>query len=168
MITAKELIKKGPDSYELVDGSMTSCRLPKPDWRILAPHILVDNGTAKARNANFRVLTYPVLFLPYVTHGVDTASRQSGFLIPALEVGSSIKGTVIGEQYYWVINRSADLVVGFQYYSLRGLQQNAEFRYKGLGRTLYTDAITAWKIAAWRRSMSIRAARTQSSPRAMT
>ena len=135
LITAKELIKKGPDSYELVDGSMTSCRLPKPDWRILAPHILVDNGTAKARNANFRVLTYPILFLPYVTHGVDTASRQSGFLIPALEVGSSIKGTVIGEQYYWVINRSADLMVGLQYYSLRGFQQNAEFRYKGLGRT---------------------------------
>jgi LPS-assembly protein len=135
LISAKELIKKGPDSYELIDGSMTSCRLPKPDWRILAPHIVVDNGTAKAKNANFRVLNTPVLFLPYVTHGVDTASRQSGFLIPSLEVGSSIKGTVIGEQYYWVISPSADLVVGFQYYSLRGWEQIAEFRYKGLGKT---------------------------------
>ena len=134
LITAKELIKNGPDSYELRDGSMTSCRLPKPDWRILAPHIVVDNGTAKAKNANFRVRTYPILFLPYVTHSVDATSRQSGFLIPQLEVGSSIKGTVIGEQYYWVINRSADLTVGFQYYSLRGFQQNAEFRYKGPGQ----------------------------------
>jgi LPS-assembly protein len=135
LISAKELIKKGPDSYELIDGSMTSCRLPKPDWRIFAPHIVVDNGEAKAANANFRALGYPILYLPYVTHGIDTSSRQSGFLIPALEVGSSIKGTVVGEQYYWVINRSADLLVGFQYYSLRGWEQNAEFRYRGHGRT---------------------------------
>ncbi len=133
LIRAGELIKKGPDSYELIGGSMTSCRLPKPDWRILAHQIVVDNGTAKAKYADFQVLNKPLLFLPYVTHGVDTSSRQSGFLIPALEVGSSIKGTVVGEQYYWVINRSADLMVGLQYYSLRGWEQNAEFRYKGLG-----------------------------------
>ena len=133
LISARELIKKGPDSYELIGGSMTSCRLPKPDWRILAHQIVVDNGTAKAKNADFQVLNKPVLFLPYVTHGVDTSSRQSGLLIPSLEVGSSIKGTVIGEQYYWVINRSADLLVGFQYYSLRGWEQSAEFRYKGRG-----------------------------------
>jgi LPS-assembly protein len=134
LISAKELIKKGPESYELIDGSMTSCRLPRPDWRILAPQIIVDDGTARAKNADFQVLNKPVLFLPYVTHGVDTAARQSGFLIPSLEVGSSIKGTVVGEQYYWVINRSTDLLVGFQYYSLRGWEQNAEFRYKGLGQ----------------------------------
>ncbi len=134
LITAKELIKKGPDEYELRDGSMTSCRLPQPDWRILAPRILVGNGMARAKNATFNVLSVPVLYLPYVTHGVDTASRQSGFLIPQLETGSSIKGTVIGEQYYWVINRSADLRLGLQYYSKRGFQQNAEFRYKGFGK----------------------------------
>ncbi|MGC1869565.1 MAG: LPS assembly protein LptD [Acidobacteriaceae bacterium] len=134
LISAKELIKKGPDSYELISGTMTSCRLPKPDWRILAHQIIVDNGTAKAKNADFQVLNKPLLYLPYVTHGIDTAARQSGFLIPSLEVGSSIKGTVVGEQYYWVINRSADLLVGFQYYSLRGWEQNAEFRYKGLGQ----------------------------------
>jgi len=131
LISAKELIKKGPDNYELIDGSMTSCRLPKPDWRILAHQIVVDNGTAKAKNADFQVLDKPVLYMPYVTHGVDTSGRQSGFLIPSLEVGSSIKGTVVGEQYYWVINRSADLLVGFQFYSLRGWEQNAAFRYKG-------------------------------------
>ena len=134
LITARELIKKGPDSYELVGGSMTSCRVPKPDWRIFAPHIAVDNGTARAANANFHAMGYPILYLPYVTHGVDSSSRQSGFLIPALEI-SSIKGNVIGEQYYWVIGRTADLVVGFQYYSLRGWEQNAEFRYKGMGKT---------------------------------
>lgn len=134
LITAKELIKKGPDQYELRGGSMTSCRLPQPDWRILAPEIFVGNGTAHAKNATFNVRSLPVLYLPYVTHAVDTSSRQSGFLIPQLETGSSIKGTVIGEQYYWAINRSADLRIGLQYYSKRGFQQNAEFRYKGFGK----------------------------------
>lgn len=133
LITGKELIKSGPDTYEMLDGSMTSCRLPKPHWRILAPRILVDDGTAKAWNSNFRLLGYPILYLPYVTHAVNTSGRQSGFLLPELETGSAIKGTVIGTAYYWAINRSADLTMGLQYYSLRGFEQSAEFRYRGRG-----------------------------------
>ena len=133
LMTGKVLVKKGPDSYELIDGSMTSCRLPKPDWRILAPRIAVANGTAKAWNADFRLLGYPIVYLPYVTHGVDTSGRESGFLIPVFSPYDNIKGTVIGESYYWAINRSADLMLGLQYYSLRGFEQSAEFRYRGRG-----------------------------------
>ncbi|MGC1783378.1 MAG: LPS assembly protein LptD [Acidobacteriaceae bacterium] len=133
LISGKEFIKYGPDRYALIQGSMTSCVLPRPDWQIFAPHILVDEGTAKAWNSNFRLLGYPILYLPYVTHAVNATGRQSGFLIPELETGSGIKGTVIGDQYYWAINRSADLTVGAQYYSLRGWEQNAEFRFKGRG-----------------------------------
>lgn len=133
LIHGKELIKYGPDHYVLIEGRVTSCVLPRPDWQIFAPHILVDEGTAKAWNANFRLLGYPILYLPYVTHAADTNGRESGFLIPELETGSGIKGTVIGDQYYWVINRSADMTVGVQYYSKRGWEQNGEFRYKGRG-----------------------------------
>src|SRR6185437_14301090 len=136
LMTGKKLLKKGPDSYEMFGGSMTSCRLPDPHWRILAPHILVDDGRARAWNSNFRLLGYPILYLPYVTHAVDTSGRQSGFLIPELEIGSAIKGTVIGDSYYWAINRSADLTVGLQYYSLRGFEQSADFRYRGRGNNM--------------------------------
>ncbi len=142
LITGKELIKRGPDTYEMIGGSMTSCRLPKPHWRILAPRILVDDGTAKAWNSNFRLLGYPIVYLPYVTHAVDTSGRQSGFLTPELETGSAIKGTVIGTAYYWAINRSADLTVGMQYYSLRGFEQNAEFRYRGHGNNFLRGTYT--------------------------
>ena len=136
LITGKELIKKGPEEYEVIGGSMTSCRLPNPHWRILAPHIVVEDGTAKAWNSNFRLLGYPILYLPYVTHAVDTSGRQSGFMIPELQTGSAIKGTVVGETYYWAINRSADLTLGLQYYSLRGFEQSAEFRFRGRGNDL--------------------------------
>ncbi len=134
LMTGKELIKKGPDTYLVIGGSMTSCRVPKPHWRILAPRILVDNGTGKAWNSNFRLFGFPIVYLPYVTHAVNASGRQSGFLIPVFSPYDNIKGTIIGGAYYWAISRSADLTVGLQYYSLRGFEQSAEFRYKGHGQ----------------------------------
>ena len=53
-------------------------------------------------------------------------------LIPVLS-NSSIKGFIVGEQVYWVINRSMDMVVGAEYYSKRGWAPNGDFRYKGPG-----------------------------------
>ena len=132
-VTGRELIKQGPDAYEIRNGTMTSCRLPKPHWRIFAPRIVVKGETARAWRSNFRLLGIPVVYLPYVTHAVNTSGRQSGFLTPALETGSAIKGTVVGGAYYWAINRSTDLMLGLQYFSLRGFEQSAQFRYRGFG-----------------------------------
>ncbi len=131
-IAGKLLVKNGPESYALYGGSMTSCRLPKPNWRILAPRIIVANGTAKAWNSHFTIRKYPIFYLPYVTHAVDASGRQSGILIPTFGT-SSIQGYIFGEAYYWAINRSSDLMLGLQYYSLRGPEQSAEYRYKGRG-----------------------------------
>lgn len=142
LMSGKQLIKEGPDTYELIGGSMTSCQLPKPHWRILAPKILVDDGTARAWNSEFRLLGFPILYLPYVTHAVNTAGRQSGLLTPELEIGSVIKGTVLGSAYYWAINRSTDLTVGLQYYSLRGFEQSATFRFRGQGNDFVTGVYT--------------------------
>lgn len=142
LVSGRELIKRGPDTYEVLGGSMTSCRLPKPHWRIVAPHIQVADGTARAWNSTFRLLGYPIVYLPYVTHAVDSSGRQSGFLTPALETGSAIKGTVIGTAYYWAINRSTDLTLGVQYYSLRGFEQSAEFRYRGQGNNFLKGMYT--------------------------
>jgi LPS-assembly protein len=132
-VTGRELIKHGPDDYEISGGTMTSCRLPKPHWQIFAPRIVVKGETARAWHSNFRLFGLPILYLPYVTHAVNTSGRQSGFLTPALETGSAIKGTVIGGAYYWAINRSTDLLLGLQYFSLRGFEQSAQFRYRGFG-----------------------------------
>ena len=40
---------------------------------------------------------------------------------------------MFGEQVYWAINRSMDMVVGTEYYSKRGWAPNGDFRYKGPG-----------------------------------
>ena len=64
-------------------------------------------------------------------------AAQSGFLIPTIGT-SSTKGLILGEQIYWVIDRSAELTFGSEYYSKRGFAPRAEFRYRGRG----TDFLT--------------------------
>jgi LPS-assembly protein len=65
---------------------------------------------------------------------VDETGRESGLLIPVLS-NSSIKGFIVGEQVYWVINRSMDMVAGAELYSKRGWAPNGDFRYKGRDST---------------------------------
>ncbi|WP_433975132.1 LPS-assembly protein LptD [Tunturiibacter lichenicola] len=132
LFTGRMVVRTGPQTYEIYDGSLTTCQLPRPDWMLYSGKFAVDSEKAKAQNSTFRLMNIPVLFLPYVTHPVDSEQRQSGILIPAISYSSS-KGFILGEQYYWAINRSTDVTVGAQYYSLRGWEQSASFRYRGLG-----------------------------------
>jgi LPS-assembly protein len=132
LFTGRMVVRTGPEEYEIYDGTLTSCQLPNPDWMLYSGKFVVDSEKAKAQNSVFRLMNIPVLFLPYVTHPVDSEGRQTGFLIPTPGY-SSTKGFTFGEQFYWAINRSTDLTIGAQYYSLRGWEQSATFRYRGLG-----------------------------------
>jgi LPS-assembly protein len=130
LFSGLELFKDGPERYRVIDGTMTSCRLPDPDWLLHSSKITVADEKARARNSWFTLLHVPLFFLPYLTHPVNAESRQSGFLIPTFGT-SSTKGLILGEQIYWVIGRSADLTFGSEYYSKRGFAPRAEFRYRG-------------------------------------
>jgi LPS-assembly protein len=132
LFTGRMVVKTGPREYEVYNGSVTSCQLPSPDWQLFAGQFSVGPEKATAHNSIFRLINVPVLYMPYVTHPVDTEGRQSGILIPVIGE-SSTKGLVLGEQIYMVINRSTDLTVGAEYFSLRGWQQMATFRYRGFG-----------------------------------
>jgi len=137
LFSGKEVTKLGPEHYEVYGGSITSCQLPHPDWLISASKMTVVDDKVHGYNSLFRLRGMPVFYLPYVTHPVDTTSRQSGFLIPVLGQSSS-KGFIIGEQLYWAIDRSTDMTVGAQYYSLRGWAQSADFRHRGVGENFFT------------------------------
>ncbi|HEY3704496.1 MAG TPA: LPS assembly protein LptD [Terracidiphilus sp.] len=133
IISARVLIQSGERDYRVVDGTMTNCRLPHPDWQLIARSIHLNNGKASAKNTYFKFVGVPLFYLPYLEHPIDEGGRQSGFLIPILSIGSSIRGFTVGEQYYWAINRSMDMVIGAEYYSRRGWAPNGDFRYKGPG-----------------------------------
>ncbi len=132
LFSGRVLIQTGEGKYRIIDGTMTNCRLPKPDWQLLARTIKLENGEASARNSVFEFLGVPLFYFPYLQHPSNATGRESGFLIPVLS-NSSIKGFVVGEQFYWVISRSMDMVVGTEYFSKRGYAPNGDFRYKGPG-----------------------------------
>ncbi len=138
LFMGSRVVKSGPRTYDIYDGSVTSCLLPHPDWLLTAAHFAITADKASAHNSIFRIQRIPVFYLPYVTHPTDSESRQSGFLIPTIGQ-SGTRGTVLGEQIYLTLGRSADLIVGAEYYSAIGFEQNASFRYKGQG----LDFITA-------------------------
>jgi LPS-assembly protein len=133
IFSARVVLEIGEGKYKIIDGTMTNCRLPKPDWQLLAKHIDVDNGHASSTNTIFKLFGVPVFDLPYLRHPVDEGGRESGFLIPIISNGSSIRGFTLGEQAYVVLNRSMDMVIGSEYYSRRGWAPNGDFRYKGPG-----------------------------------
>ena len=111
LFTGKVVVKTGPESYDIYGGTVTSCQLPHPDWLFSAGHFRVNGARAEARNSTFRLFNVPLLFLPYVTHPVESGERQAGVLIPVLGQSSS-KGFVLGETIYMPFNRSTDLTVG--------------------------------------------------------
>jgi len=142
LFTGKIVVKKGPQEYDVFDGSVTSCQLPKPDWLLNAALFSVDGEKARAKNSVFHLLNLPLLYLPYVTHPVDPEDRQSGIMIPVLGDSSS-KGITFGDEFYLVLNRSMDLTLGSIYYSARGFSEAGTFRYRGLGQNFVTGHFSA-------------------------
>jgi LPS-assembly protein len=137
IFTGRVLLQTGEDSYRIVDGSMTSCRLPKPDWKLISRSIEVANGKATTRNSFFEFLRVPLFYLPFVQRNLDETGRESGLLLPGGE-NSGVKGLVIGDEVYWAINRSMDLTVGAEYWSKRGFAPTGDFRYRGPGLNALT------------------------------
>src|SRR5208283_86451 len=136
--TGKIVEKDSPDHYLVYDGTITTCELPHPKWQFEARKVVVDvGGNAQIYRSTFLLHGLPILYFPYATHPVEKESRQSGFLIPSV-ARSSTKGNVIGDAYYWAINRMMDATLGAEYFSRRGWSQRGEFRAQP-SETSYVD-----------------------------
>ena len=136
--TGKRVEKTSSDHYVVYDGTITTCELPHPKWKFQAHRVVVDvGGNATIYHSDFLLHGFPVFYFPYATHPVSREARHSGFLIPT--VGrSSIKGNIIGDSVYWVIDRSMDATIGGEYFSKRGSSQRGEFRARP-SDTSYVD-----------------------------
>lgn len=132
LFSGREVVKTGDATYEVHDGTVTSCRLPRPDWLFSAGLFSMDDERAKAKDSVFKLLNVPVFYLPYVSHPIDSETRQTGVLIPIIGQ-SSTKGLVLGEQIYFALSRSTDLTVGTEYFSRRGWMDDVAFRHRGRG-----------------------------------
>jgi LPS-assembly protein len=148
--TGKVVDKVGPDRYVVHHGTITACEVPgernsdfggaapgderarkwigRPKWQFNTPHSVINvDGNAHIYLTTFRVYGIPILFFPYATHPVQRQPRQSGFLTPIFGT-SNIKGRILGDSFYWAINRSMDATVGAEIFTNRGWAQRGEFR----------------------------------------
>ncbi len=129
--TGKVVDKLGPDLYRVHHGIITSCQLPNPKWEYHPATATVEvGGDAKMYHSTLRIKGIPVFYFPYVQHPADNLGRQSGFLIPAIGQ-SNTKGFIIGDSYYWAINRNSDAEIGGYYFSSRGWAQIGNYRSIG-------------------------------------
>ncbi|MGC1423951.1 MAG: hypothetical protein WA815_16470, partial [Terracidiphilus sp.] len=60
LFSGRVLLQTGEGSYKIVDGTMTNCSLPKPDWQLIARAITVANNQATTKNTFFKFLGIPV------------------------------------------------------------------------------------------------------------
>jgi len=126
--TGKRVEKTSSDHYVVYDGSITTCELPKPNWKFQARKVVVDvGGNASIYHSEFLLHGFPIFYFPYATHPVEREARHSGFLIPTAG-RSSTKGNIVGDSFFWAINRSMDGTIGGEYFSKRGSAQRGEFR----------------------------------------
>ena len=153
LFAGKMVVKSGPESYDVYEGWVTSCQLPRPDWLLSARHVWLSDRTAHARASTFRLLSVPVLFLPYVTHPVDANQRQSGVLIPVISQSSS-KGFIFGDQVYLALGRSADATAGFEYFSSRGFSEMGTLRFRGRGNDFLNAHFSALQDRGFFQSIS--------------
>jgi LPS-assembly protein len=129
--TGKVVDKLDPDHYKVNHGYITSCQLPKPKWQFNSQTAFVEMGAeATMHHATLRIHGIPVFYFPWVQHPVDNLGRQSGFLMPIFGV-SNTRGTILGDAFYWAINRSNDATIGASLYSARGWAQHGIFRSMG-------------------------------------
>jgi LPS-assembly protein len=136
--SGKVVEKTSPDHYLLSGGTITTCEVPRPDWEFAGRKIEVEVGAnASLTNSSFWLIGLPVFYFPYVKVPIDREARETGFLFPSFEE-SSIKGTVLGDGFYWAINRSLDAMLGVEYFSKRGWSQRGEFRARS-SETSYVD-----------------------------
>jgi LPS-assembly protein len=128
LIVGREVRKVSRNRYVVIHGSITSCAEPSPTWTFNAEKIdVVPGEDAKLYHSTFRLLKLPIFYFPYSQVPASAMARTTGFLLP--NVGqSSTKGAILGDSFYWAINRSSDLTVGAEYFSERGWSQTLQFR----------------------------------------
>lgn len=125
----REIVKTGDDTYQVTDGTFTSCNQEVPDWSFRLGTATVDvGGYARVRHASMRAKRLPVFYTPYILWPVKE-DRTSGLLIPNIGY-SDRRGASLGLAYYQVLGRSYDTTFHVDLYSQEYLGLGNEFRYR--------------------------------------
>ena len=137
-IAAATAAKRNENIVELNRAIYTPCEIcakdgsaKTPTWSIAADRVVRDQKRRIVyyRNARFRLFGVTVAYLPIFWNADPKADRVSGFLVPKASA-SDRRGASYEQPYYWVIDKSTDLVVSPQVNSKIAPFVNAEFRHR--------------------------------------
>jgi LPS-assembly protein len=128
-ITGKNISKLGANTYEIKQGTITTCDTESPPWRIDAKKINVTiDGYATVQDSIFRIKKIPVAYLPFAVVPVKT-TRQSGFLFPDISL-SSRKGAEFNNSFFWAMSENTDSTIWLDAASKKGPGAGLEYRFK--------------------------------------
>jgi LPS-assembly protein len=127
-VRARRLERQSDSTYVAFRAHVTTCECEETGWVISARRARVEVGDkVVTRNSFFRLLRIPLFYLPVTVNSIARHPRQTGFLLP--HVGnSSQKGFIVGGGFFWAINPSADVLLGLENYSIRGVARSGRFR----------------------------------------
>ncbi|MBN2108179.1 MAG: LPS-assembly protein LptD [Deltaproteobacteria bacterium] len=128
-ITGKDIAKLGANTYEIKQGTITTCDSEVPPWRIDAKkiHVTID-GYATVKDSVFRIKKIPVAYLPFALVPVKT-TRQSGLLFPEISQ-SSRKGVELNNSFFWAMSENTDSTIWLDAASKKGLGTGLEYRFR--------------------------------------
>ena len=127
---AEQVDRLDAGTYRVFNGDVTVCSPDQPTWTFSVSHAVIRPGDAAyLYHSKFRMWRLPVLYSPFLYRSLRRIPRSSGFLMPSVGNNSRL-GLVIGDSFFWAINRSMDLELGGEYLSKRGWSQRANFRMR--------------------------------------
>jgi len=127
-LQARKVEQLDRDTYLVHDGRVSSCECESKGWSVATSQarVKVDDKVV-ARGDVFRLVRVPLFYFPVFVSSISRTPRQTGFLLPHIG-NSSQKGLIVGGGFFWAINPSADLLLGVENYSIRGLSRSGRFR----------------------------------------
>jgi len=126
---AKKIYKKG-DRYYFENMKISKCPFNQYDWYISGKKgNFKSNDYVYSYNTIFRFCKVPILYTPYFAY--PTSRRKSGFLIPMIST-NTYNDYIIRIPYFYVINRTSDLTVTYDYRNNQGQGVNLEYRNRYL------------------------------------
>lgn len=146
-----ELIKRLPNGkIKLFSTSYTVCPPFDNTWHLNAKEVTLDRekGRGVAYGAKLYLKDIPVLYTPYLSFPINK-DRKTGFLTPNYE-RSSLRGEELIFPFYVNLAPNYDVTLTTRTMSMRGVQEESDFRYlTPYGQGNIYAAITP-KDEAWR------------------
>ena len=127
--SADQISMTPSDVITLRKVTYTSCPPPRATWQIRARELRLDTaaGEGIGRGAVVDIEGIPIAYLPWISFPLSDA-RKSGFLFPEVST-SSRNGGMLAAPWYWNIAPNQDATFTPTYYSYRGLDMGAQYRF---------------------------------------